>query len=313
MFIRDGFNMQKNFILFMAFLVGSFAEPGNRPDQNPNFFTGLFYSIEDIIIEHAEDLIQIKEKMENASDKDGWFSDSPKKKLSAEFKIQAEKLKNSLSSVPSGGGGELKKEQSDKESSDLVSAAKSNNEVIEVSFSLENVNGLLAKFQEEFAAKPDDLELAVKYYRVFLVCLENVIELHHSFIENAGSLYLVEIEQKIAESRNLLIKLEQYFNSDVSAEAKAHTEQNIAHIKSIIKELDAAKPILFKQRDWAKENVRQMIETHNTVKLTLETVKIVKSVSEIIKSINRDFQQLKFQVPPLIRFSVNDQATKLNL
>lgn len=289
-------------VLFLSLVSNAYAasNPGERPDQQPNRWNLLASNLEDKIVEKAQDIKATNEEFQNAPERSGtiWVT-NPKKTAKEKLEIKKDELKDLLASTPTGS------EKSKDEYCSKDKKHKPNKEIIEVKFSLNNLMNLLKKLQEKLQNNPSNLDTAIKYYETYIICLNEIIEMHQSFVKNSENSYKTEINNKINQFAQLIDQSEKMLSSNPSSVNRSRIINIKNNQESVMKKLNEALNVLAKQKTWAENNLPQLQELLPIVKLAYDTSKATKDAKVILDDINSNYAKLKSELPPLIVFEID--------
>lgn len=284
---------------------------GERPDRSPSWVGSFVNKIENLIIEKALQAYKTEQNLEKANSKKGWFSSkSEKDKVQCYLDEQLNELKNRLSSKPTNSKSDYVKKIVEKREDAIDDSNRPNNEVVELSFSLENINTIIKKYEERVQRNPSNYEIAIEYYEVYLMCLKSLIEMHQEFITSCETTYPEMIEKNVTRIKAQI--------ADIAKELpQKKDEENINILKSskeylvtLLTALDEAKKTLVIQKKWAKDNLPSLEERRSTTETTLKTAQITKDVSGLVTGIKAKFESLQVSMPPLIMFKLDESKLK---
>lgn len=284
---------------------------GERPDRSPSWVGSIVNRIEDIIIKKAKETYNTQKKMEKASGKKPWYGGkSEKQKLQRELEGKENELKNCLSSKPTDSKSDYVKHIVKTREEAYNDSNRPNNEVIELTFSLENINTIIKKYEERVNRNPSNYDIAIEYYQTYLVCLKCLIDMHNEFISSAANDY----PRMIADNKNKISKQISEIESELP---KKHDSENIELLKSnkkyletLLVALDEAKVTLAVQKKWAEDNLPKLLERKATTETTLHTAELTKNVSGLVTGIKTKFESLQVSMPPLILFKLDENKLK---
>ena len=245
---------------------------GERPDRSPSWAGSFINTIEDIIIKKAKETYKTQKQMEKASSKKSWYGGkSEKKKLQKVLEGKENELKNCLSSKPTDSKSDYVKHIVKTKEEAYNDSNRPNNEVIELTFSLENINTIIKKYEERVNRNPSNYDIAIEYYQTYLVCLKCLIDMHNEFISSAANDY----PRMIADNKDKISKQITEINNELpKKQDKENIEllrSNKKYLESLLVALDEAKATLAIQKKWAEDNLPKLLER----KATTETHRIV--------------------------------------
>ena len=159
--------------------------------------------------------------MEKASSKKSWYGGkSEKKKLQKVLEGKENELKNCLSSKPTDSKSDYVKQIVKTKEEAYNDSNRPNNEVIELTFSLENINTIIKKYEERVNRNPSNYDIAIEYYQTYLVCLKCLIDMHNEFISSAANDY----PRMIADNKDKISKQITEINNELP---KKQDKENI--------------------------------------------------------------------------------------
>lgn len=284
---------------------------GERPDRSPSWVGSIVNRIEDIIIKKAKETYNTQKKMEKASAKKPWYGGkSEKQKLQRELEGKENELKNCLSSKPTESKSDYVKHIVKTREEAYNDSNRPNNEVIELTFSLENINTIIKKYEERVNRNPSNYDIAIEYYQTYLICLKCLIDMHNEFISSAANDYprmiadnKDKISKQISEIENELPKKNDSENIEL-------LKSNKKYLETLLVALDEAKVTLAVQKKWAEDNLPKLLERKATTETTLHTAELTKNVSGLVTGIKTKFESLQVSMPPLILFKLDENKLK---
>ena len=284
---------------------------GERPDRSPSWAGSFINTIEDIIIKKAKETYKTQKKMEKASSKKSWYGGkSEKKKLQKVLEGKENELKNCLSSKPTDSKSDYVKQIVKTKEEAYNDSNRPNNEVIELTFSLENINTIIKKYEERVNRNPSNYDIAIEYYQTYLVCLKCLIDMHNEFISSAANDY----PRMIADNKDKISKQITEINNELpKKQDKENIEllkSNKKYLESLLVALDEAKATLAIQKKWAEDNLPKLLERKATTETTLHTAELTKNVSGLVTGIKTKFESLQVSMPPLIMFKLDESKLK---
>ena len=284
---------------------------GERPDRSPDWIGSIVNKIEDIIIKKARETVEIQKQLQKASSKKSWFGGkSDKQKLLSRLSSEENELKNCLSSKPTDSKVKYDKHIVKTREEALNDSNRPNNEVIELSFSLENINTIIKRYEERVTRNPSNYDIAIEYYETYLICLKCLIDMHNEFISSASN----EYPKMISDYKEKITKQIYQINSELPKKTDSQNiellKNNKVYLETLLTALDEAKATLAVQKKWAEENLPKLIERRDTTETTLNTARITKEVSGLVTSIKAKFERLQVSMPPLIMFKLDESKLK---
>lgn len=308
--------MKKNIIClyFCLIINASFAGTigGERPDRSPNWIVGVVVNkIEDIIIKKAKETVKTEKQYETASSKRPWYGGkSDKQKLLRRLNNEENELKNCLSSKPTNSKSNYVKNIVKTREEALDDSNRPNNEVMELTFSLENINTIIKKYEERVTRNPSNYDIAIEYYETYLICLKCLIDMHNEFISSATN----EYPKMIADYRDKISNQIFQINSELPTKKDSQNiemlKNNKDYLEKLLTALDEAKATLLIQKKWAEDNLPKLEERKSTSETTLNTARITKDVSGLVTGIKTKFECLQVSMPPLIMFKMDENKLK---
>ena len=301
-------------IIFSIIIINSsFAGTigGERPDRSPSWVGSIVNSIEDIIIKKAKEAYKTQIKMENASSKKPWWGGkSEKKKLMKTLEGQENELKNCLSSKPTNSKSNYEKQIVKTKEEAYNHSNRPNNEVIELTFSLENINSIIKMYEERVNRNPSNYDIAIEYYQTYLMCLKCLIDMHNEFITSAANDY----PRMIADNKDKITQQIAEINKELPLKTNSENvellKSNKQYLETLLVALDEAKATLAVQKKWAEDNLPKLLERKKTTETTLHTAEITKNVSGLVTGIKAKFESLQVSMPPLIMFKLDEKQLK---
>lgn len=299
------------FILFINNSLFSGTIGGERPDRSPSWVGSMINKIEDIIIKKAKEAVKTEKKMENASSKRPWYGGkSEKKKLQKRLDQEENELKNCLSSKPTDSKSDYVKHIVKTKEEAYNDSNRPNNEVIELTFSLENINTIIKKYEERVTRNPSNYDIAIEYYETYLICLKCLIDMHNEFISSATNDY----PRMIADNKEKITKQIAEISKEIPEKKDSENiellKSNKKYLETLLTALDEAKVTLSHQKKWAEENLPKLEERRKTTETTLNTARITKDVSGLVTGIKAKFESLQVSMPPLIMFKLDENKLK---
>lgn len=303
------------FILLLTLVFNNFvlAETigGERPDRSPDWVGAIINKIEDIIIKKAKEVVQTEKKLDKASSKKPWYGGkSEKQKLIRRLESEENELKNCLSSRPTDNKSDYVKHIVKTKEEAYNDTNRPNNEVIELTFSLENINTIIKKYEERVNRNPSNYDIAIEYYETYLICLKCLIDMHNEFISSATneypkmiSDYKCKISEQIKEISKELPNIKDSENIEL-------LKNNKEYLGTLLTALDEARLTLISQKKWAESNLPKLQERKSTTETTLNTARITKDVSGLVTGIKTKFECLQVSMPPLIMFKMDENKLK---
>ena len=284
---------------------------GERPDRSPSWAGSFINTIEDIIIKKAKETYKTQKQMEKASSKKSWYGGkSEKHKLQRTLEGKENELKNCLSSKPTDSKSDYVKHIVKTKEEAYNDSNRPNNEVIELTFSLENINTIIKKYEERVNRNPSNYDIAIEYYQTYLVCLKCLIDMHNEFISSAANDY----PRMIADNKDKISKQITEINNELpKKQDKENIEllrSNKKYLESLLVALDEAKATLAVQKKWAEDNLPKLLERKATTETTLHTAELTKNVSGLVTGIKTKFESLQVSMPPLIMFKLDESKLK---
>lgn len=284
---------------------------GERPDRSPSWVGSFVNKIENLIIEKALQAYKTEQNLEKANSKKGWFSSkSEKDKVQCYLDEQLNELKNRLSSKPTNSKSDYVKKIVEKREDAIDDSNRPNNEVVELSFSLENINTIIKKYEERVQRNPSNYEIAIEYYEVYLMCLKSLIEMHQEFITSCETTYPEMIEKNVSRIKAQIADIDKELPQKKDEENINILKSSKEYLVTLLTALDEAKKTLVIQKKWAKDNLPSLEERRSTTETTLKTVQITKDVSGLVTGIKAKFESLQVSMPPLIMFKLDESKLK---
>lgn len=284
---------------------------GERPDRSPSWVGSFVNKIENLIIEKALQAYKTEQNLEKADSKKGWFSSkSEKDKVQCYLDEQLNELKNRLSSKPTNSKSDYVKKIVEKREDAIDDSNRPNNEVVELSFSLENINTIIKKYEERVQRNPSNYEIAIEYYEVYLMCLKSLIEMHQEFITSCETTYPEMIEKNVSRIKAQIADIDKELPQKKDEENINILKSSKEYLVTLLTALDEAKKTLVIQKKWAKDNLPSLEERRSTTETTLKTVQITKDVSGLVTGIKAKFESLQVSMPPLIMFKLDESKLK---
>lgn len=284
---------------------------GERPDRSPSWVGSVVNKIEDIIIKKAKEVVKTEKKVEKASPKKGWFGGkSEKQKLQKRLDSEENELKNCLSSKPTNSKSNYVKNIVKTKEEAYNDSNRPNNEVIELSFSLENINTIIKKYEERVTRNPSNYDIAIEYYETYLICLKCLIDMHTEFISSASNDYPRMIEDNKKKILNQISEITKELPHKTNSENIELLKNNKEYLETLLVALDEAKVTLASQKKWAEDNLPKLKERKSTTETTLNTARITKDVSGLVTGIKAKFESLQVSMPPLIMFKMDESKLK---
>ena len=299
------------FILMMNGTAFSGTIGGERPDRSPSWVGSMVNRIEDIIIKKAKEAVKTEKKLEKASSKKPWYGgNSEKKKYQRLLDSEENELKNCLSSRPTNSKSDYVKHIVKTKEEAYNDSNRPNNEVIELTFSLENINSIIKKYEERVTRNPSNYDIAIEYYETYLICLKCLIDMHHEFINSASKDY----PKMIADNKEKILKQISEITKELPDKKDSENvellKSNKKYLETLITALDEAKVTLSHQKKWAEDNLPKLEERRKTTETTLNTARITKDVSGLVTGIKAKFESLQVSMPPLIMFKLDESKLK---
>ncbi len=299
------------FVFMMTNAAFSGTTGGERPDRSPSWVGSIVNKIEDIIIKKAKEAVETEKKMEKASSKKPWYGGkSEKKKLKRRLEAEENELKNCLSSKPTDSKSDYVKHIVKTKEEAYNDSNRPNNEVIELSFSLENINNIIKKYEERVTRNPSNYDIAIEYYETYLICLKCLIDMHNEFISSAANDY----PRMIADNKDKISKqikeIEKELPKKNDSENIEMLKNNKKYLETLLVALDEAKATLAVQKKWAEDNLPKLLERKATTETTLHTAELTKNVSGLVIGIKTKFESLQVSMPPLIMFKLDENRLK---
>lgn len=286
---------------------------GERPDRSPSWVGCIINSLEDMIIEKALQAYRTEQNLDKASSKKGWFeSKSERDKVQCYLEEQLNELKNRLSSKPTGSKSDYVKKIVEKREDAIDDSNRPNNEVVELSFSLENINTIIKKYEERVQRNPSNYEIAIEYYEVYLMCLKSLIEMHQEFITSCETTYPQMIEKNVSKIKAQIADIDRELPLKKDEGNINILKNSRQYLETMLTALAEAKKTLEIQKKWAKDNLPSLEERKSTTETTLNTAQISKDVSGLITGIKTKFESLHVSMPPLIMFQLDESKLKSN-
>ena len=181
---------------------------------------------------------------------------------------------------------------------------------MELSFSLENINTIIKRYEERVTRNPSNYDIAIEYYETYLICLKCLIDMHNEFISSASN----EYPKMISDYKEKITKQIYQINSELPKKTDSQNiellKNNKVYLETLLTALDEAKATLAVQKKWAEENLPKLIERRDTTETTLNTARITKEVSGLVTSIKAKFERLQVSMPPLIMFKLDESKLK---
>lgn len=284
---------------------------GERPDRSPSWVGSFVNKIENLIIEKALQAYKTEQNLEKANSKKGWFSSkSEKDKVQCYLDEQLNELKNRLSSKPTNSKSDYVKKIVEKREDAIDDSNRPNNEVVELSFSLENINTIIKKYEERVQRNPSNYEIAIEYYEVYLMCLKSLIEMHQEFITSCETTYPEMIEKNVTRIKAQIADIDKELPQKKDEENINILKSSKEYLVTLLTALDEAKKTLVIQKKWAKDNLPSLEERRSTTETTLKTAQITKDVSGLVTGIKAKFESLQVSMPPLIMFKLDESKLK---
>lgn len=284
---------------------------GERPDRSPSWVGSFVNKIENLIIEKALQAYKTEQNLNKANSKKGWFaSKSEKDKVQDYLDEQLNELKNRLSSKPTNSKSNYEKKIVEKREDAIDDSNRPNNEVVELSFSLENINTIIKKYEERVQRNPSNYEIAIEYYEVYLMCLKSLIEMHQEFITSCETTYPEMIEKNVSRIKAQVAEIEKELPQKKDEENINILKSSKEYLGTLLTALDEAKKTLVIQKKWAKDNLPSLEERRTTTETTLKTAQITKDVSGLVTGIKAKFESLQVSMPPLIMFKLDESRLK---
>lgn len=284
---------------------------GERPDRSPSWVGSFVNKIENLIIEKALEAYKTEQNLEKANSKKGWFSSkSEKDKVQCYLDEQLNELKNRLSSKPTNSKSDYVKKIVEKREDAIDDSNRPNNEVVELSFSLENINTIIKKYEERVQRNPSNYEIAIEYYEVYLMCLKSLIEMHQEFITSCETTYPEMIEKNVTRIKAQIADIDKELPQKKDEENINILKSSKEYLVTLLTALDEAKKTLVIQKKWAKDNLPSLEERRSTTETTLKTAQITKDVSGLVTGIKAKFESLQVSMPPLIMFKLDESKLK---
>ena len=241
----------------------------------------------------------------------GWFSSkSEKDKVQCYLDEQLNELKNRLSSKPTNSKSDYVKKIVEKREDAIDDSNRPNNEVVELSFSLENINTIIKKYEERVQRNPSNYEIAIEYYEVYLMCLKSLIEMHQEFITSCETTYPEMIEKNVTRIKAQIADIDKELPQKKDEENINILKSSKEYLVTLLTALDEAKKTLVIQKKWAKDNLPSLEERRSTTETTLKTAQITKDVSGLVTGIKAKFESLQVSMPPLIMFKLDESKLK---
>ena len=299
------------FVLMMNNAVFSGTVGGERPDRSPSWVGSVVNKIEDIIIKKAKEAVKTEKKLENASSKKPWYGGkSEKKKLERQLESEENELKNCLSSRPTNSKSNYEKHIVKTREEAYNDSNRPNNEVIELTFSLENINTIIKKYEERVTRNPSNYDIAIEYYETYLICLKCLIDMHNEFISSAANDYPRMIADNKDKIKNQIAEINKELPNKKDSENVELLKSNKQYLETLLTALDEAKVTLSLQKKWAEDNLPKLEERRKTTETTLNTARITKDVSGLVTGIKAKFESLQVSMPPLIMFKLDESKLK---
>ncbi len=284
---------------------------GERPDRSPSWVGSFVNKIENLIIEKALQAYKTEQNLDKANAKKGWFSSkSEKDKVQNYLDEQLNELKNRLSSKPTNSKSNYEKKIVEKREDAIDDSNRPNNEVVELSFSLENINTIIKKYEERVQRNPSNYEIAIEYYEVYLMCLKSLIEMHQEFIASCETTYPEMIEKNVSRIKAQIADIDKELPQKKDEENINILKSSRDYLVTLLDALDEAKKTLVIQKKWAKDNLPSLEERRTTTETTLKTAQISKDVSGLVTGIKAKFESLQVSMPPLIMFKLDESKLK---
>ena len=303
------FALAISFVINNSVFAGTVG--GERPDRSPSWVGSIVNRIEDIIIKRAKETYKAQKQVEKASSKKPWYGGkSEKQKLQKVLDSKENELKNCLSSKPSDSKSDYVKHIVKTREEAYDDSNRPNNEVIELTFSLENINTIIKKYEERVNRNPSNYDIAIEYYQTYLICLKCLIDMHNEFISSAANDY----PRMIADNKDKISKqikeIEKELPKKNDSENIEMLKNNKKYLETLLVALDEAKATLAVQKKWAEDNLPKLLERKATTETTLHTAELTKNVSGLVTGIKTKFESLQVSMPPLIMFKLDENRLK---
>lgn len=299
------------FIIIINNLALAGTIGGERPDRSPSWVGSIVNRIEDIIIKKAKETYKTKKQMEKASSKKPWYGGkSEKQKLQKVLDGKENELKNCLSSKPSNSKSDYVKHIVKTREEAYNDSNRPNNEVIELTFSLENINTIIKKYEERVNRNPSNYDIAIEYYQTYLICLKCLIDMHNEFISSAANDYPRMIADNKDKISKQILEIEKELPNKKDSENIEMLKNNKKYLETLLVALDEAKATLAVQKKWAEDNLPKLLERKATTETTLQTAELTKNVSGLVTGIKTKFESLQVSMPPLIMFKLDENRLK---
>ena len=301
------------FALTLAFnniiLAGTIG--GERPDRSPSWVGSIINKNEDLIIKKAKEVVQTEKRVDKAKSKRPWYGGkSEKQKLIKQLEAKENELKNCLSSRPTDNKSDYVKHIVKTKEEAFNDTNRPNNEVIELTFSLENINTIIKKYEERVNRNPSNYDIAIEYYETYLVCLKCLIDMHNEFISSATNEYPKMISDYKCKITDQINEITKELPSKKDSENIELLKNNKKYLETLLTALDEAKITLASQKKWAEDNLPKLEERKSTSETTLNTARITKDVSGLVTGIKTKFECLQVSMPPLIMFKMDENKLK---
>ncbi len=303
------FGLLFSLLLNNSLIAGTIG--GERPDRSPSWVGSIVNRIEDIIIKRAKETYKAQKQVEKASSKKPWYGGkSEKQKLQKVLDSKENELKNCLSSKPTDSKSDYVKHIVKTREEAYDDSNRPNNEVIELTFSLENINTIIKKYEERVNRNPSNYDIAIEYYQTYLICLKCLIDMHNEFISSAANDY----PRMIADNKDKISKqikeIEKELPKKNDSENIEMLKNNKKYLETLLVALDEAKATLAVQKKWAEDNLPKLLERKATTETTLHTAELTKNVSGLVTGIKTKFESLQVSMPPLIMFKLDENRLK---
>lgn len=284
---------------------------GERPDRSPSWMGSIVSKIEDKIIEKAKQAVSTEKNLDKANTKRGFFGGKSEREVVLGYlEEQVNELKNCLASKPTGSKSEYEKHIVKTKEEAVDDTNRPNNEVIELTFSLENINNIIKKYEERVNRNPSNYDIAIEYYETYLICLKCLIDMHNEFISSAETDYPRMINSNKEKIEAQLCEIKKELPEKKDEDNVKLLENNKKYLETLLVALDEAKATLKEQKKWAQENLPKLEESRSTTETTLKTARITKDVSGLVTGIKAKFESLQVSMPPLIMFKLDETQLK---
>ena len=282
---------------------------GERPTISPSWFS----SLEDDIFKQAKLIKETTEKLKKANTKPGIFggaSDYDKRMKNLEEQI--DKLKDMLSS-PSKNVSQKYEKTVIKDNSPIdEDVEKSNNEIIELYYALENAKSLINIIHDKLLESDNqNCSSVIEDYELYRICLSNIISMNEEFIKNVEKKYsdsiknhITDITKRKKENTDLLKSFQE---SD-----KTIWKKSIYDYEKQLKFLIEARKILNEQKTWAEENIIKFkLNIYKIDNIIIKPFNTTKDKADIKAICEKNFLNISCKIPPFIEFySLEDKILK---